>query len=82
MAHFYGTLEGSRGQASRLGTKASGLLTVAASWNGSISVNICHDSKTGKDCFVIRQAPWHGQGINELIAHGTIGEPAERNEAE
>lgn len=36
MAHFYGTIRGQRGEASRLGGKASGLTTYAASWQGAV----------------------------------------------
>lgn len=38
MAHFYGNLRGSRGLASRLGTKNSGLMVSARSWAGSLTV--------------------------------------------
>ena len=33
MAHFYGTCQGGRGQASRLGTKKSGMTTECNSWS-------------------------------------------------
>jgi len=32
MAHFYGTIRGQRGEASRLGVKASGLVTYNVYW--------------------------------------------------
>ncbi len=82
MAQFYGTLLGSHGQASRLGGKASGLNTIAASWNGGIEVSIHYNSETGEDRFCIYQTPWHGQGINELIATGFLRKPAKREAAE
>jgi hypothetical protein len=44
MAHFYGTINGQRGQASRLGGKASGLTTYAASWQGAVKVSLWYDS--------------------------------------
>ena len=75
MAHFYGRTKGSRGAASRLGGKKSGLTTTAASWSGAICVELRHDTTTGKDKFVVTQTPWHGCGVNETIASGTIGEP-------
>lgn len=40
MSHFYGTLKGSRGQATRCGTKDSGIMASAQSWDGSITVYI------------------------------------------
>lgn len=47
MAEFYGTLQGSRGSASRLGSKSSGIVTTAQSWEGSVTVTI-HGSSEGK----------------------------------
>ena len=44
-----------------------------ASWNGAISVRIYTDSD-GVDRFRVYQTSWHGQGINEEIASGIIGE--------
>ena len=38
MSHFYGKLKGSRGEATRCGTRSSGLKTTAASWDGAIHV--------------------------------------------
>lgn len=78
MSHFYGTLQGHRGKATRCGSKASGIETVAASWDGAIEVHVWHDKETGKDCFTILQRPWHGRGINQDIAHGYLGEPIDK----
>lgn len=77
MSHFYGTLKGARGEASRCGTKTSGIRTVAASWAGAIEVTVYQDDH-GKDCFRVEQMSWHGHGIRETIAEGFIGEPAHR----
>lgn len=57
MAHFYGTLRGNRGQASRLGTKLSGLQTIAASWQGAVSVSLYHDETTGEDTVSVNLIP-------------------------
>jgi hypothetical protein len=73
MSHFYGTLQGSRGEATRCGTKNSGMEAIAASWKGAIVTDLFIDSQ-GRDCYVVRQIPWHGVGINEEIARGVIGE--------
>jgi hypothetical protein len=40
MAHFRGTLRGQRGEASRLGSKSSGLLGKLASWQGAVKVDL------------------------------------------
>ena len=79
MSHFYGTLQGNRGPATRCGTKSSGIKVVAASWRGCITVSIYHEKPTapggnGRDIFVIHQEPWHGKGFSELIAHGELGD--------
>ena len=73
MSHFYSTLNGSRGEATRQGTKKSGLHAVAASWRGSVHVIVFHDPHTGEDKFTITQQSWHGRGIGEEIAAGVIG---------
>jgi hypothetical protein len=43
MAHFRGTVEGSRGEASRLGSKDSGLRTTANGWECGVEVDAAHD---------------------------------------
>ena len=75
MAQFYGTLQGSRGPASRLGSKNSGLQVSAASWSGGIEIDLWYDSTAKVDRFEIRQAMHHGGGIHEVIAKGVIGKP-------
>ena len=77
MAHFYGTLKGARGQASRLGTKKSDITTVAASWQGAVEVTLSHDESTGKDIASISLRPWHGAGVSHLIYEGPVGEMPE-----
>ena len=79
MSHFYGTLQGNRGPATRQGTKRTGLSTVAASWRGAIKVYIYIDQQ-GRDCFKVYQEPWYGAGISQDIAQGIIGVNKERYE--
>jgi hypothetical protein len=67
MAHFYGTLDGSRGQATRMGTKNSGLQTVAASWQGAVEVTLHHDDHTQRDYATISLKPWHGAGVHRVL---------------
>ena len=74
MAHFYGTVQGTRGEASRLGTKNSGLRTVAASWAGSIEVWLGHNDTTGEDTFSVDMKPHHGTGDTVEIAKGVLGD--------
>ncbi len=73
MSHFYGTLNGSRGEATRCGTKQSGVRTIAASWKGAIQVDLFHHSD-GTDRFEIRMIPWENVGEQMLIACGKVGE--------
>ncbi len=51
MAHFYGTLKGQAGEATRRGSRNSGLRVTAASWQGAVYPYLWHDEKTGKDCY-------------------------------
>jgi hypothetical protein len=75
MSHFYGTIKGTRGKATRCGDKRSGLRTVAASWSGAVVVELYQDD-LGRDCFHVAQCPWQGSGVNEVLATGAIGERA------
>lgn len=72
MAHFYGTLQGQRGQATRCGSKAGGLTTVAASWQGAVEVTLYLDEETGSDMARVEFRQWHGQGTSGLIYDGPI----------
>lgn len=76
MSHFYGTLDGNSGEATRCGTKASGLLTYCASWNGAIRcyAYVARD-KTGAEIDFVRvsMSTWNGAGENVLLYDGPIG---------
>lgn len=72
MAHFYGTVRGARGEASRCGGKASLLTTTAASWNGAIKTTLFVDT-SGRDCYLVEQIPWHGAGTSRILATGVVG---------
>jgi hypothetical protein len=76
MSHFYGVIKGRRGEATRAGTRASGLLVTAASWKGAIRVELFLDAN-GQDCFRVLQTPWHGEGVGELLAEGVLGQPTD-----
>ena len=71
MAQFRGTLQGARGEASRLGTKSSGLTVEAASWFGKIVVELSHEH--GLDRYEVTQQPHHGHGASILLARGVVG---------
>lgn len=76
MSHFYGTLDGQAGRATRCGSKSSGLQSASASWKGAIQVRLYHEN--GKDHFVVEQIPWQGSGIKEVIATGVLGETSKQ----
>jgi len=72
MAHFYGVLQGSRGEATRLGTKASGVHTTAASWEGAVKVDLWYDEDDGVDRCTVWLVPWHGHGTEKLVYSGRV----------
>ena len=74
MAHFYGTLQGNRGRASRLGSKDSGLDVTAASWEGSVRVYLRHEK--GVDTAFVSLEPWYGKGESRVLYNGPVsGKP-------
>lgn len=68
MAHFYGTLQGARGQASRLGSKRSGLTVTAQTWHGSLTLTLWHDDETGQDMFTLQACEGSGRGGREVMS--------------
>lgn len=74
MAHFYGIVDGSaKTEATRCGTKVSGLSTTAASWQGAIRTRIWHCEETGEDMCEVRMIPWQGAGETQTLYRGPIG---------
>lgn len=55
MAQFYAEIEGNRGMATRMGTKASGIQGHIRGWNVGARVCITHNEKTGKDEVTVYQ---------------------------
>jgi len=53
MAHFYGNLKGSRGEATRCGTRNSGIRVSARSWAGSVTVEM-QEREDGTPGVIIR----------------------------
>ena len=54
MAHFIGFVKGNRGEASRLGSKDSGMYATDQGWNIGASVYVRFNEETGKDEVTIR----------------------------
>jgi hypothetical protein len=76
MAHFRGTIQGNRTEASRLGTKASGLQANVASWEGAVVVEAWHNKEDGHDWVEVKLVTHiNGAGANPDITlyEGPIG---------
>lgn len=73
MSHFYGTIHGQAGEATRRGSKASGVTIVAASWSGAIQVQLWYDAEANIDRYTVSQIPWHGSGYPHNITEGIVG---------
>jgi len=75
MSRFYGTLQGNRGEATRCGTKSSGVTTYAAGWRGAIRVNVYE--RDDVDRFSVELVPWKDSGgAPEVIAMGLLDSAA------
>jgi hypothetical protein len=70
VAHFYGTVQGARGEASRLGNKASGLQAIAASYSGAVEVELQH--RDGVDYARVCLRPWMGEGVDRVLFDGPV----------
>ena len=61
MSHFYGKLLGNAGEATRCGSKKSGLEATAAGWAGAITCRVWIN-QAGEDYFRVSLHPWQGSG--------------------
>ena len=69
MARFYGTIQGARGPASRLGHANTGLHVSAQSYSGDINVYLDSDGETDL-CTIV--AGLHGGGTGVTLYCGPI----------
>ena len=53
MAHFRATMQGQRGEASRLGNKKNGMRVTVRGWRAGLTIAAYHDEATGEDVFQI-----------------------------
>lgn len=76
MSRFYGTLDGSRGQATRCGTASSGMRSVAASWSGAAMATTYtkarFSSAEDTDRATLDLAMWHGTGRRLFVYDGPV----------
>jgi len=72
MSQFYGSIEGSRGKATREGSKASGMEGHIRGWNIGARVICSYDEHSGKDTVKVYKAGGSGKpSSQELIAEFT-----------
>jgi hypothetical protein len=60
MAHFMCEIQGMRGDASRLGSKSSGVRAKVRSWSGDAQLHLDHEPSTGTDTLRFTLRPEHG----------------------
>jgi hypothetical protein len=70
MSHFYGTLQGLAGKATRRGSKRSGLVVEAASWRGAVRVELF--AEDGADMCRVELVPWHNNGTRRVLYVGPV----------
>ncbi len=72
MARFYGSCEGkAKTQATRLGSRNSGMVTQCASWSGAVRCT-AHVDENGVDCVTVELIPWYGSGCSRLLYSGPM----------
>lgn len=82
MSHFYGRLQGSRGEATRGGSKSSGFVSYMASWQGAVRVSLHYNEKTGQDYATVSLEPWHGSGTTRTLYNGPVSGESDKREEE
>ena len=78
MSHFYGILVGNRGEATRCGSKESGVRTATASWEGSVRVIAWYDAENDVDMVSVSLASWQGSGESQELYLGPISGKARK----
>ena len=72
MSHFYGTLHGNRGIATRCGTTQSGIQVEAASWEGAVRTIVYYNEDEDCDWATVALVPWHGRGVSRILYCGPV----------
>lgn len=73
MSHFYGSIKGTRGEATRCGDKRSGYVASIAGWQGAIRVALYHNPTLEQDFFEVRLIRWgSSRGEEFLLASGPL----------
>ena len=76
MAKYYGTVQGNRGAATRIGSASSGITASAQSWNGSLIAYI-HDGDGDEPIFDIEIANG-SSAYGSRVFSGTLRELKEK----
>lgn len=85
MAHFYGTLNGQAGEATRCGSARSGLKTVAAAWGGAVVVELSSRTRpdgSQYDHATVRFGDWANSRPNERCTNVLYSGPVNPTDAE
>jgi hypothetical protein len=72
MSHFYGTLQGNRGEATRSGSRDSGVSVRAASWQGCGFASVYFNEDKQEDWVRLGVEPWQGQGRSKVFYDGPV----------
>lgn len=78
MARYQAIIRGNRGEASRLGTRKSGIRAMARGWEGGAKV-IMWEGEDGRDHLSVTIGPHHNVG-QKTILHGPIADLIEEVE--
>lgn len=72
MSHFYANIQGNRGEATRQGTKESGMFGHIRSWNTGIRVNVAHYDLTPEEKRA-KNTPEGAEAKDVFLVHTTGG---------
>lgn len=72
MSHFYGTLQGNRGEVTCGGSSDSGVSARAASWQGCGCADVYFNEDKQEDWVRLSVKPWHGRGRSKVFYDGPV----------
>ena len=72
MAHFYGTVQGNRGEATRTGSKNSGMFAEAKGWDLGGTVNAFYNPELGTDVVTFRTTRDNGRNPSLVASFAVI----------
>ena len=72
MSHFFGSVRGSSGKVTRCGTKKSGYVTEALTWDGGIITELYYDNEKKENYVKVWLVTYNGQGVDKCLYDGPI----------